>query len=295
MLRVTLAALTLLIGSSFAHGADPAVPHGRLPDTIKPTAYRLDLTVDPAKADFSGHTEIDAVLARPTRTFFLHGKELKVSSAQVTAAGATQTRATRRSMTRASRASMCPAICRPARSRSASTTPPLFAPAPKGCIRAEVGGDWYAWTQLEPIDGAPHVPGFDEPGFKTPFTITVTAPNSACASFANTPRNRADALRRDDGASLRDDPAAAHLSHRDRRRSVRRRRNHRARERRAQAAAEHAHHRDEGADAAHAVRGARVAEARDAARRLFRRSRIPTRSWTCSRRRSWAARWRTRG
>ena len=90
MTRTTLTVLALILLSGIAHGAEPAVPTGQLPDTFKPTAYRLDLTVDPAQQDFTGHTEIDAVLSRPARSFFLHGKDLKVSAARVTVAGKTQ-------------------------------------------------------------------------------------------------------------------------------------------------------------------------------------------------------------
>jgi aminopeptidase N len=53
-------------------------------------------------------------------------------------------------------------------------------------FHAEVGGSWYAWTQMEPIDARRVFPGFDEPGFKTPFTVTVTAPKDLKV-FANAP------------------------------------------------------------------------------------------------------------
>src|SRR6185295_3239890 len=53
-----------------------------------------------------------------------------------------------------------------------------------------VGGTWYAWTQMEPIDARRMFPCFDEPGFKTPFSVSVTAPKDNKV-FANSPETSA--------------------------------------------------------------------------------------------------------
>ncbi|OSZ72139.1 hypothetical protein CAP39_01890 [Sphingomonas sp. IBVSS1] len=65
------------------------VPLGRLPDTVKPTAYRIDLKVDPEQAEYSGHVEIDAEVTTATRSIFLHGLGLKMARADVVAGGKT--------------------------------------------------------------------------------------------------------------------------------------------------------------------------------------------------------------
>ena len=73
-MRSTLLAATLLASACcvlpvFAQQPAPVVPaeagvmpQGKLDGTVVPAAYRLDLTVDPAKERFSGHVEIDATL-----------------------------------------------------------------------------------------------------------------------------------------------------------------------------------------------------------------------------------------
>ncbi len=59
------------------------IPVGQLPSGVTPTAYRLDLTADPAKDGFHGHAEIDIQLATPTRSLFLNGRDLTVNLAAV--------------------------------------------------------------------------------------------------------------------------------------------------------------------------------------------------------------------
>ena len=58
-------------------------------------------------------------------------------------------------------------------------------------------GAWYAYTQFEATDARRAFPCFDEPGFKTPYDVTITAPRGTLA-LANSPEtgqeNAADGL-----------------------------------------------------------------------------------------------------
>jgi len=191
MFRILVAVVcTILVYSTAAHAADPSPPLGRLPGTVKPTAYRLQLTIDPAAKDFSGHTEIDAELTQPARTLFLHGNGLKVSKAQVTASGSS----TAVSYTQVDDSGVA-RLDLPRQLPIGTVTlsfdyTAAFRTGAEGLFHAEVAGDWYAWTQMEPIDARRMFPGFDEPGFKTPFTVTVTAPKNLKV-FANAPETNA--------------------------------------------------------------------------------------------------------
>jgi aminopeptidase N len=163
----------------------PGAPPGQLPGTIKPTAYRLELVVDPSATDFSGHTEIDAVLARPARTIFLHGNELHVSKVRVTAAGHSSVDAQYTQVHDSGIARLDLPTELPAGKLTLTFDYTAgFRSGADGLFRVQVAGNWYAWTQFEPIDARRMFPGFDEPGFKTPFTLTVTAPVSVKV-FAN--------------------------------------------------------------------------------------------------------------
>jgi aminopeptidase N len=48
-----------------------------------------------------------------------------------------------------------------------------FGDGASGLYRIKVADQWYSWTQFESIDARAAFPSFDEPGFKTPFTVSV--------------------------------------------------------------------------------------------------------------------------
>jgi aminopeptidase N len=166
--------------------APAAVPLGRLSDAARPTAYRIDLVVDPSQPRFGGHAEIDTRVAAPTRSLYLHGNGLTVTRA-VARAG-TRTIAARYTQVDASgvvRLDFDAALPAGAVTLIFDYDAP-FMTGGEGLYRAKVGGEWYAWTQFEPIDARRMFPSFDEPGFKTPFTLSITAPTGSRV-FANTP------------------------------------------------------------------------------------------------------------
>ena len=94
MRSIMLAAL-LAVSPIALSAATPTapIPQGILPDVATPIAYRLDLTIQPERDRFTGHAEIDVDLKAPTSSLYLHGRDLKVSSA-IARSGATPTKAT---------------------------------------------------------------------------------------------------------------------------------------------------------------------------------------------------------
>ncbi|KPF73706.1 hypothetical protein IP88_08560 [alpha proteobacterium AAP81b] len=175
----------LLLGLAAA-APPPKVPLGKLPAGVAPTAYRLDLTVDPAQPRFTGHAEIDATVKAPTRTVFLHGLGLKVAKVSVFTGGKTvaarYAEVDDSGVARLDLAAPLPAGEVTFRFDYSAG----FRTGAEGLFHAKVGDEWYAWTQMEPLDARRMFPGFDEPGFKTPYTVSLTVPASAKA-FANTP------------------------------------------------------------------------------------------------------------
>jgi aminopeptidase N len=192
MKTVLLASAALLfVPPALAQAPAPApspaaVPLGRLSDAARPTAYRLDLTVDPSQPRFSGHAEIDTQVAAPARSLYLHGNGLTV--ARVGARIGTRTIAGRYTQVDASGVARLDfdAALPAGRVTLTFDYDAPFMTGGEGLYRAKVGDEWYAWTQFEPIDARRMFPSFDEPGFKTPFTLSITAPTGS-GVFANTP------------------------------------------------------------------------------------------------------------
>jgi aminopeptidase N len=158
----------------------PPVPTGRLPDAVIPSAYRLDLKVDPAQERFGGHVEIDAAIKAPSRFIYMHGNGLAVSKATVTIAGKSYVADWKQVdptgvvlLTFLSR-------CLPERPPSPSITMPLPS-GPGRHVPREGRRDWYSWTQFESIDGRAAYPAFDQPGYKQPFTVTLRTPKGLVA------------------------------------------------------------------------------------------------------------------
>ncbi|HEY5757467.1 MAG TPA: M1 family metallopeptidase [Steroidobacter sp.] len=149
-------------------------PQGRLPDAAKPVAYRLDLTVVPERERFSGHVEIDVTLKAATKSLYLHGRELHVTSATATSGGkrvvATYTELDKLGVARLDFAQSLPA----GNATLSFDYDAPFGNGPAGLYRIKVGDDWYSWTQFESIDARAAFPSFDEPAHKTPFTVSLT-------------------------------------------------------------------------------------------------------------------------
>ncbi|MEO7248101.1 MAG: M1 family metallopeptidase [Novosphingobium sp.] len=154
----------------------PEAPAGKLGDQVAPTAYRLDLTVDPSKERFSGRVEIDANIRQATNQVILHGRALNVRSVRATAQGKTY-EGTWYPLADGDTGVIRLGSVMPAGPATfAFDYDAAFGTGPAGMFRVHVGDQWYSWTQHESIDARASFPGFDEPGFKTPFTITLRTP-----------------------------------------------------------------------------------------------------------------------
>ncbi len=153
---------------------DANAPKGKLSDAATPRAYRLDFTILPEADTFSGHDEIDVTLKAATRSLYLHGRDLTVAKAVAMVRGkvipATFTQVDKTGTARLDFASPVPAGA----ATLAFDYTGTFGDSASGLFHVKVGDAWYSWTQFESIDARAAYPGFDEPGFKTPFTVSVT-------------------------------------------------------------------------------------------------------------------------
>jgi aminopeptidase N len=171
--------IALLLSSTAAVAATPIVPDanapkGKLPDTATPTAYRLDFTILPESERFSGHDEIDIKLNRRAKSLYLHGRDLEMTKAVAIVGGKTiPVKWTQVDETGTARIDFPQTIPAGKVTLAFDYSAP-FGDSASGMFHVKVGDQWYSWTQFESIDARAAFPGFDQPGYKTPFTVSVT-------------------------------------------------------------------------------------------------------------------------
>ncbi|MBK0392023.1 M1 family metallopeptidase [Ramlibacter algicola] len=179
-------AIVLLAAALPATAADRTPPEMRLGDDVKPTAYALTLRIDPRTEPFTGRVAIDVDLARPLDFFWVHGTRLAVTRAVLeTSAGEIAATASAAGedfigvqLQRQAPAGL--AVLRMEFNGRLSST------ASRGLFRQQDLGEWYAFSQFEATNARRAFPSFDEPHWKTPWTLTLEVPRGDKA-VSNTP------------------------------------------------------------------------------------------------------------
>ncbi|MEP6343050.1 MAG: M1 family aminopeptidase [Maricaulaceae bacterium] len=177
------------------------IPHAQLGENVTPSAYRIDMRINPDEVGYSGVVEIDVRVDKPTTQIWLHGKEMTVPTASFTPSGGEPIALTFTEIAAADAPSGV--------SRLNSET---VIPSGKGVLtmhyetpfnlalnsayKVTRGEDNYLVTQMEPIGAREAFPGFDEPRFKVPFTVSITSPADDVVYF-NTPKTNTTPM--DDG------------------------------------------------------------------------------------------------
>jgi aminopeptidase N len=188
--RIGFIVLVAAFSAFRAAGAAEDFPHGRLPDTVTPERYTLTLEIDPQQPGFSGQADIVVHINHATPRIWLHGSGLTVSKAAIEIGGRTLP----------ARYEQVDPISGVAKLDVDSSLPAgpavihlsyagTFRTGAEGLFRSQVGDDAYVFSQMEPIDARRAFPGFDEPRFKTPFSIAIITP-AANQAVSNAPLSR---------------------------------------------------------------------------------------------------------
>lgn len=153
-------------------------PVGQLPMGVTPLAYTLDLVTDPALETFTGTVSIDVSLDKPHSRIWLHALDLAVISATATTADG-QTFPASFTGDQADGGVSRLDFETPLAAGVSTLTMKYAAPynyGLAGLYKVTQAGRPYLASQMEPIDARRMLPSFDEPRFKTPWTVTVSAP-----------------------------------------------------------------------------------------------------------------------
>jgi len=171
------------------------VPHAQLPGNVVPQAYRIDMRINPDADTMSGVVSIDVALNEALSKIWLHGKEMRVSSAKAIIDGenypltytAIDAQEAPSGVAYLSSGDVLPKGA--ATLELAYETP--FNLALNSAYKVtrqngDSGEDNYIVTQFEPLGAREAFPSFDESKYKVPFTLSITAPPDDFV-YANTP------------------------------------------------------------------------------------------------------------
>ena len=162
--------------------------HDRLDAALRPTRYALDLAIDPRTDRTRGTVAIDLEVSQPTGTVRLHAEAMRSLSARVEAGG----RTIRATATLGPNGGLELALAQDLPAGAARLVIDFVGDldeVPIGLYRVEEGGRWYAFTQFEPLEARKAFPCFDEPGFKTPWEVTLRVP-AGMTALTNAPEAR---------------------------------------------------------------------------------------------------------
>ncbi|RJS18033.1 M1 family peptidase [Corallococcus sp. H22C18031201] len=159
----------------------PPAPALRIPEGVRPTGYAAELTVDPKSPTFEGVVDIALEVSAPASVVWLHGEALTVKSASLEQAG----QSIPVTLGRAEAPWLGFSLGRPLAPGAARMHIVYQGAASSsethGAFRVEEGGDWYVYTQFEPLGARRVFPSFDEPGFKVPWQLTLHVPAGVMA------------------------------------------------------------------------------------------------------------------
>ncbi|RKI64290.1 M1 family peptidase [Corallococcus sp. AB049A] len=161
-------------------------PALRLPDTVRPVHYALDLKLVPSEDTYPGSVTIDVEVREPVRQVWLHAQDLDVTRARVTVNGRTFD-AKPVAATEGRLGLLLPEELPVGKAQLVlDFTGKVDRERSQGLYGVAEGGEPYLYTFFEPIDARRAFPCFDEPAFKVPWRLRFTV-KAGHVALANHP------------------------------------------------------------------------------------------------------------
>lgn len=156
----------------------------RLGTDVRPTFQVVELKVDPSTKSYAGATRISLRVEKETPTIRLHAEGIEISKIRLEGAGETI-----RTKHVAGKDELTITPARPLAPGNYGLRIEFsneFNTQAVGLYRMESNGAGYAFTQFQAIDARKAFPCFDEPSFKIPWQLRITA-READQVVTNTP------------------------------------------------------------------------------------------------------------
>lgn len=177
-----LSALVLLFVFSTGLRRDDSATRmsdARLPDNAQPHSYQLNLRVDPNLPRFSGTVTISVALRKTANQILMHGRQLNVTRIEALLPGGRRVGGTWKQISESGLARIdFDDVLPDNRFTIEIDYDAAFGQELTGLYRLQVDQQNVAFSQFESTDARSAFPCFDEPRFKTPFRIQITAPNT---------------------------------------------------------------------------------------------------------------------
>lgn len=183
MLR-TLRGCALLLVACTVRAGGAEVPLGQLSRDVVPAGYTLDLRMDPRAERFSGEVGVEVDVRSAVDVFFMHARGSSIRNATIKQGDNVTT--VRAEIVDAAGGILKVTAPKPLDVGRAQLQIVFDAPYDlrlQGAYKVKSGGLDYVMTQMEPIGARNAFPCFDEPAFKQPWTVSITAPAADTAIF----------------------------------------------------------------------------------------------------------------
>lgn len=154
----------------------PIDGEARLTESAIPLRYDLHFDLDPKALTYAGEVRIALRLSEATRRIDLHASKMEILDASFQPIGASNVVAAHVEYGRATGIAVHLAQEVVGEGTLRLTYRAGLDEAPESLYRVRQGDEWYVFSQFQPQMAREAFPCFDEPRFKTPFAVTVTAP-----------------------------------------------------------------------------------------------------------------------
>jgi alanyl aminopeptidase len=170
-------AAPLILFCGLVHATEPDAL--RLGDVATPAAYQVRLEVDPSQPTFTGEVRIDMLVNRETSVIRLNAQDIDVESVTFRQGELPiPVIARREGDDRIAFEATGEKFLFGSTTATIRYRGKLEPNATRGLFRRNEGGKWYVVSQFEALNARRAIPAFDEPGWKTPWQVTVDTPSA---------------------------------------------------------------------------------------------------------------------